>query len=447
MGRDVILECRDFAVARPESGFTVRVAELEVGAGQVACLLGPSGCGKTALLLGLLGLDPDLRRTGRAVVEGRPLPAPGSEEARRWLFERVTCVLQDARAALDPTERLLDQMRQATRAGPRDCAAALEELGVRDAAALVRRFPHQVSGGQAQRVLLAIARLRRPRLLVADEPTASLDAARREDLVASLGELTSGGTAILAATHDDDFVAACGARALPYVAAEGAFVPRVLERPAWPRSPETRGREAVVLACEGIGVRYGRKWVLRGVDLEVRAGESRALVGPSGAGKTTLARVLAGLQSPSEGRVHRPPGRASVQMLFQDAYASLTPHLTLGRQVRETAAPGFDVRAEAAALGLTERHLERLPRELSGGERRRGALLRALSVRPRVLLLDEPTASLDRGTGVEVVRSLLALGVERRLAMLWITHDLDLAEAVAGRERTLRLEEPPEGSW
>lgn len=434
MADPAVLALREVAVEAARGGFSVAVPELQLHGGAAAALLGPSGCGKSSLLLGLLGLRADLQRRGAVAVVGRPLPPPATPAWRHVLRHEMTLVPQDAHAALDPVQTVQAQLHAATGAQPPACAQALQQLGVADAPALLRRPPHRISGGQAQRVLLAIALLRRSPLLIADEPSANLDAARTAELVQNLRVLRGEGTGVLVATHDHDLVTALAART--YVWRDGAFVPGPATLPAWPRRPALDAFGDVVLACEGVGVRLGASWILRDVSFDLRAGEILALVGPSGAGKSTLARVLAGHRRATVGKVQRPAG-PGVQLLFQDAYGSLTPHRTLQALVAERAAPGFDIIAQARALGLDAGHLRRRAAELSGGERRRAALLRALSVRPRLLILDEPTASLDRATAVPMIETLLAARARHAASLLLITHDRSLAEAVAHRVLTM----------
>jgi ABC-type glutathione transport system ATPase component len=431
-----VLSARDFAVARP--GFRAALPELVLGAGDAAALLGPSGCGKSTLLLALLGVLPELRAAGSATLLGASWPPAAARARREVLAARVAIVLQDARAALDPLARLDAQVAQATGARADAMEAALAELGIAAPRALLRRYPHQVSGGEAQRVGLAIALLRAPDLVVADEPTAGLDDLRRAELVQALLHLRARtGTAVLVATHDHALVEGLGARV--YRHENGVFRAGGAPPPPWPEAQTAPRAEAVVLACRGLGLRRGAQWIVRDFDLLLRAGETVALVGSSGAGKTTIARILAGHEAPTAGRVDRPARRTAVQMLFQDAFGSLTPGRRIRDLIAEVAARGLDIDAEAAALGLLPAHLSRTAAELSGGERRRAALLRALAVRPEVLILDEPTASLDRATALPVLETLLRAQRRDGIGCLLITHDLELARAVAGS--VIRIED------
>lgn len=433
----VALLIRRLAVARAGTPFSVRIPELALGAGDTAALVGPSGCGKTSALLGMLGLRPDLDVRGEVEIAGQLMGPPESQSASDALARDVALVLQDARAALDPLRRLGQQLRLATGSPDADIERALSDLGIERPAELARRYPHQVSGGQAQRALLAVALLRRPRLVVADEPTAALDNQRFADLVRALDLLRDRtGTAVLMATHDSGLVRAM--RADEYLFCEGEFRRGQTSDAPWPSAAHDDTDAEPVLSCRGLGVQRGRDWIVRGFDLELRKGSVVALVGPSGAGKTTVAKALAGHLLPSEGEIHAPVGRAAVQMLFQDAFGSLTPGRRIGALVAEVQQPGFDIEAAAANIGLSSDLLLRTPADLSGGERRRAALLRALAVQPDVIILDEPTASLDREAAISVLEVLLRAKLRDQMTYLLITHDLELADAVA--DSVVRIE-------
>jgi len=429
-----VLETQALTLRRPAAGLALSLPALHLESGASLAWLGPSGVGKTTALAALLGLlrAPAVELTGERRFLGAPVPAGGTKGWREWLRRDVAFAPQDARAAFDPLVRLGPQLVELSGVAAAAGIDALRRLDEPDAHDVLRRFPHQVSGGQAQRVLLAAALARAARLVVLDEPTASLDRARQSLLVAELRARMAKGAAVLVATHDGELAHVLGARSWTF-SAEGvrAGTP---PPPAWP-APQSlgEGREVLLRATGLRAVRGGRE-VLHGVDLTLHAGEVVALLGPSGAGKTTLATILAGLAAPAGGRLEPAPGRGRpVQLLFQDAYASLTPGRSVRALAAETAPSLAAVDQLAGALGLAPAELMRRARELSGGQRRRAALLRALTVAPRVLILDEPTASLDAATAAAVLAVVLAEAANRSVACLLITHDADLAHAVAHR--------------
>jgi len=230
---------------RRDDGFGADLPELLLEEGQVAALYGPSGVGKTSLLEAMFGLSSNGVSAGSVQLLGHEFGQLSVSERQRMLRASVSWVMQDAQAALDPLQPVGDQLRQATYQSLEACAAALSDLGVADALALARRLPHAISGGQAQRALLAVALLRRPRLLIADEPSASLDAEALDLLVTQLRQLQQQGTAILLATHDQRLLGALRARVL--LARDGVFAPG---RPAprrWPRRVEGAGLGEVPL--------------------------------------------------------------------------------------------------------------------------------------------------------------------------------------------------------
>ena len=428
--RTSVLSLHDLRVRRGPD-WQVQLSALDLCRGEVAALVGPSGCGKTSLLLGLLGIVTDLVVAGERSLFDKPWPGSG-EEVRRVLGGPVVLLLQDAKGSLDPLQKVSAQVQTVTGKPAADCIAALRSLGVEDAARVAGAYPHELSGGEAQKVQFTIALLRGPELLIADEPTASLDGASIEDFTEGLRLLQERhSTAALIATHDLGLVAALGARTFEFDG-EG-FVPGTNSLLQWPRAdPGAVG--APVMSVRGLVKSYGSTEVLRGLDLAVHGGEVVAVVGPSGCGKSTLARILAGHLAADRGEI---TGGAGVQLLFQDAYASLTPHRTIRSLVDETRRRGFDTEQEAESLGLPAEKLTGRPAQLSGGERRRAALLGALSVEPSILVLDEPTASLDHQTAVMVMDMVMRVQRRRGLACLLITHDRSLATTQAHRVLSL----------
>jgi peptide/nickel transport system ATP-binding protein len=433
----MVLEVRDLSIEAP-GGFTVALPELRLARGEVAALYGPSGCGKSSVLAALFGLllRPGWWVRGEVQCAGQPFAALTARQQQEWRRQQLAFLPQDAQSALDPLQRVGRQIRQATGKPLASVVAMLTRLGIADAKALACRLPHAISGGQAQRVLLAIGFLRQPALVVADEPSASLDGGSYAELVQHLRAFLAAGSAVLLATHDHRLLRDLSARVFRQQG--NAFVPAALDELPWPRRPVVDAGAVPVLQARGLRVAFGNRTVLDGVDLALQRGEVVGLVGESGAGKTTLVRVLAGHLRAGQGVVQRPARAAAVQLVCQDALASMTPGRTLESLLAEAKAPYFDAVVGANSVRLPPAILARSAEAMSGGERRRAAMLRALAVQPDVLMLDEPTASLDRPTAVAVVETLLQLQRDRGLTLLLVTHDEDLARAVA--DRVLRVE-------
>lgn len=434
---DALLQVSDYTL-KGTGGCTVRLPQLQLPPGGVAALYGPSGCGKTSMLVSMFGLLERRGWSGSGAVRFGSVDLvakdPGDlQELRR---SRMAFLMQDAHNALDPLVRVGEQVQAATGKGRDDVEAVLSRLGVEDAAALCERQPHRISGGQAQRVLLSIAFLRQPALVIADEPSASLDGGSYAELVGHLRELIDAGSALMMATHDHRLLRDLDAEV--YALHGDTFERAEPDQEPWPARPSEDVGAVAVLEASGVRVCYGSRAVLDDVDFVLRRGEIVALLGESGAGKTTLMRVLAGHRRPDRGVVDGPPRRAAVQLVCQDAFASLTPRRTLRSLLGEAHASGFDAAAGASSVRLPVDVLDRTSASMSGGERRRAGLLRAIAVQPDVLLLDEPTASLDRGSAVTVIENLLAMRRSRALALVVATHDESLAEAIAHRRLILK---------
>ncbi|NJP43552.1 ABC transporter ATP-binding protein [Actinacidiphila epipremni] len=447
-------------------GVTLRVA-----AGERVALLGPSGSGKTTLALTLLGaVRPGLHVTGgRVTVGGHDMLAAGGTALRHLRRTVVGYLPQNPAQTLTPTLRVAAQLDELARDG-RDPAARLHEVGLPADPGFLRRFPHQLSGGQQQRVALVRALSAQPRLLVLDEPTSGLDAAAADATLRAVdAAVTARGLTLLVITHDPDVARRLAGRTLvldrgrlrePHRGEHGAAPP--------PRTggPDGAGRAAGAragLEAVGLSAAHGTRGVAEGLSLRLEPGECVALLGPSGTGKTTVARCLAGLHRPVAGRLlldgrHLPfplrerpaPLRHLVQLVPQDAAGALNPHrtveATLTRPLRRLAGLGReDARQEAARLldllQLPAAVARRTTGRLSGGQQQRVALARALCARPAVLLCDEATSQLDRATARAVHTRLARLGEQQGLSVLMITHDPALVAGYA--DRTVALDGMP----
>ncbi|NGM21588.1 ATP-binding cassette domain-containing protein [Roseomonas stagni] len=455
----------------------VRGASLAVAPGEAVALLGDSGSGKTVTVLAACGLLPPQvsRIAGSARIAGQEMVGAPEALRRRVLRDHVGLVFQEPAAALNPLQPVFRQVTEAAAtAGLSRQQAVLRAtellnlVGLAEVVARPRDLPHRFSGGQLQRAVIAMAIARRPILLLADEPTASLDGELRAALLALLDDLRRRlGMALLLVTHDAEAARAVASRIL--VMAEGRIVAempadapaesapaplrRLLAPPmALPRRPAPPGRP--LLAARGLTVRYGGTTALDGVDLTLHRGRTLAVTGPSGCGKTSLALALLRLV-PAEGEVLLdgapvPPGRAwrrRIQPVFQNPAATLSPRLTVAETLAEPLmihAPAMPATARRAAVdralaevGLDVAHGARRPAQLSGGQRQRVAIARALITAPEVVVLDEPTSALDRSVEAEIIALLRRLQVVKGCAFLLVTHDPRVVAALADEE--LRL--------
>jgi peptide/nickel transport system ATP-binding protein len=442
-------------------------------------LVGTSGSGKTTTALALLGhvRDGMTRAAGTVRVQGvsvLPHPPP-------WLRGSTVGYLpQDPGQSLNPYQRIGAALLTAIgRRIPRPSRAVvvaelLEQAGLPGDPAFVKRFPHQLSGGQQQRVALAIALSRSPALLILDEPTTGLDAITKAGVLAELARIHAGGVAMLWVSHDLAMLSGTVSRVLVLDrgrVAEDAATEQVLSRPSSdaairlvqamlrPVPGDSPGRPAPepVMTASGLVASHGRGTdVLNGVDITARRGECLVVLGASGVGKTTLARCLAGLHIPARGTVladgeclhpdvrrRTREQRALVQLVAQDPADALHPcqtvHTAIARPLRVLrgirAGETLDEKVNEllAAVHLDPGYAGRLPGELSGGERQRVALARALAAGPRVLLCDEITSALDLVTQAAVLDLLRELRRSLGLAVVLITHDLDVAASTADR--------------
>ncbi len=474
----------------------VRGVDLELSAGRILAVVGESGSGKSTVANAVMGLLPDgARRTDGVVeVDGLTLTSLGERALRRVRGDVVGFVPQDPSRSLNPVLRVGEQIAEALRrhTGASRSEAAeraveiLDEVGIPDPELRARQYPHELSGGLRQRVLIGIAWACTPRLVVADEPTSALDVTVQRHVLDRIEELrASHGTAVLLITHDlavaadraDDIVvmqhglivesgSASDVLANPrheYTKAlvgaapglhSGRMLPRVEAAPI-----AADASQAPLLTVRGLSKTYpgaggsGAVHAVKGVDLDIRRRETFAIVGESGSGKSTTARMIARIIDSDSGEI-RFDGedltamngerlrrfRQYIQVVFQNPVGSLDPRMTVERLVTEPLrARGLQSRRERAATArelldqvrLGPEHLGRRPAQLSGGQAQRVAIARALAVRPELLVLDEPVSALDVSVQEQVLQLLVDLQAEHGLTYLFISHDLAVVRQIS----------------
>jgi len=475
--------------------------------GRVTALVGESGSGKSVSAMAVLGLlPPSAAVTGSIRYEGAELVGAGPERFRAVRGAVFSLVSQEPMSAWNPVLTIGDQVAEAVRAHasvPRAAARArvldlLREAGLPEPQRIARSYPHQLSGGQLQRALIAMALSQDPVAIVADEPTTALDVTVQADILDLLRRLRdTRGTAVLLITHDmgvvadlaDDVVVMRDGRVVEHAPVRELFAaPReeytrtlldavphlgrqVEQAPARARDrePSTSAgardpRDVVVL--EDVDVVYpgGRRRepvrAAEGVSLRIAAGEVLGLVGESGSGKSTLGQVVSGLLAPDRGRVvvdglelegaRRADLRAvrrRTGIVFQDPASTLNPRWSVGACVAEPlrlhARTGEDetrtrVLELLGMVGLDAEHAARYPHELSGGQRQRVAIARAVALDPAVLVADEPTSALDVSVQARVLEVFAELQARLGFACLFVSHNLAVVERVSDRVAVMR---------
>lgn len=465
---------------RPRRRTVLHGASLRIEPGEAVGLVGPSGAGKTLLTRAALGLLPPGARIEAPTsirVAGREMAGASQETWQTVRGRQIGAVFQDPASTLTPVRPVGGQLREVLRCHGRpedEAHALLEEVGL-DAAAVHDRIPHELSGGQRQRVGLALALAPEPRLLIADEPTAALDAVTEGRILDLLGRIrTERELALLLVSHDPGVVARLCTRTVRLVVptgdggSSGAYASREAapggERETAPTLDLARGaadapttgpadvptpRPGGAPALEVVGLHVGYRkaeWVVRDVSVRVMPGELLGLVGASGCGKTSLLRGILGLAPRrtgqvcvggvpvDEGRAGRTAFRRRVQGVWQDAFGALDPRLSVARALDEVLRAHAPSRSGAwragrardllDRVGLDHRTLELRPGALSGGERQRVGLARALAVEPDVLLMDEPVSALDPSARDDVLDLVARLVDELGLAGILCAHDL-----------------------
>ena len=478
---DILVEMRDVRI----DGFSddrwheiIKGVDLTLRRGEVLGLIGESGAGKSTLGLAAMGFArPGCKiSSGSIKFDGMELTNAPADELRRLRGSRIAYVAQSAAASFNPAHRLIDQTIEATvrhavqpdSEARKDARQLYADLQLPDPNNIGQRYPHQVSGGQLQRVMTAMAMSPRPDLIIFDEPTTALDVTTQVEVLASMRQIVEQyNTAAIYITHDLAVVAqmADAIKVLRYgETVEESDTRKMLGSPEeeytqslWAvRSIEKEEgtSDDIILEVKGVDASYGGGIkVLDDVNIAVPRGRTVAVVGESGSGKSTTARVITGLLPPMKGEVffngdplplalknRSVEQLRQIQMIYQMADTAMNPRHTVREIIGRPLEFYFGMRGAKAdarvmelltLIELDESFMDRLPSELSGGQKQRICIARALAANPDLIICDEVTSALDQIVQKGILELLLRLQEELGISYIFITHDIATVRAIS----------------
>lgn len=455
----------------------IKGVDVTLRRGEIMGLIGESGAGKSTLGLAAMGYSqPGCRIKGGEInFDGVNLVKLSEAKMRRYWGNRMTYVAQSAAASFNPAHRLI---AQTTAAKLRFANLSKEEayadarqlygaLNLPDPGSIGERYPHQVSGGQLQRVMTAMAISPRPDLIIFDEPTTALDVTTQVEVLSAMRRIVEDfNTAAIYITHDLAVVAQMAdfIKVLRYgKEVEEAPTRQMLSNPkeAYTKSlwsvrslqkTEYQGGDSI-LSLTGIDASYGKMKVLRNVSIEVAKGTTVAVVGESGSGKSTAARVITGLLPQTAGTVEfdgmvlpkklrerSKEDKRRIQMIYQMADTAMNPRQTVSEIIGRPLEFYLEMRGRKKnarilelleMIELGEEFTQRLPSELSGGQKQRICIARALAAEPDFIICDEVTSALDQIVQEGILKLLMRLQLELGLTYLFITHDISTVKAIS----------------
>ncbi len=452
--------------------------DITVSAGEIVGIVGESGSGKSMSAHAIAGLlsRRDMKKQGSIMFEGEELLSVERSRLRKIQGDDIAVVFQEPMTSLDPVKTIGYQVEEALRIHSdlsdeelkSRAIAMMKDVELEDAENIYYKYPHELSGGMRQRVMIAAALICDPKLLIADEPTTALDVTIQAQIIELLKKINKErGTAILFISHDLSVIRSLCSRVVVMNKGrivESGPVDEVFNNPKeeytknligaipkFVKLTEGNKKENPILEVKNVSCRYKKqtgfflpgtkqKLVVKDASFTMYEGEIVGLVGESGSGKTTLGKTILGMLDDTDGEIIH--YSKMPQMVFQDPYGSLNPSKTVGRILEEPLRINSDLskeerkekaKAMLGLVGLDESYLKRKPRALSGGQRQRVCIALALMLEPKLIIADEPVSALDVTVQEQVINLLIKLNRELGIAILFISHDLKVVYELCSR--------------